>query len=560
MTTLEMPAAPTSTAVGSTRLRMLCVLFFFSGFPVLIYQLTWQRSLFRFFGVDTELVTIIVTAFMVGLGLGSLAGGWISKRKGVKALLLLGLIELLTAVFGLISLAIFEQVGQLVSDLPLAMVAAINLLLVLVPTLLMGATLPLLVSHLVKTSGQIGSAVGTLYFVNTLGAGAACLAGATIIFPFVGMQAAIWIAAGINVMVGVGAILAHRMNRDQTEASRFVAAEPAAQPILGMPFVTSRDAQRLHLAVVRNIPVPNHLFCDRIELLRVCLHARRLSFGDCGRSTRSGAGLRKTCAARCPPKSEHGLDLGQSFGAAFLPVMAQFAWTGSGAIGIAIGSSISSPDNGGRYCRISRSSVFPLTNGPECKPHCFIPPISLVAHRSRSHRLFADELAWPVADGYLPACRRHAVYVLLIGALEATARERLCRSGIAVAVLAIGTAAISMLAHRVYENLQNKGFSDHAFAHIVENRSGIITVDADGTVFGNGMYDGRFSTDLKADRNGIIRPYALSLFHGTPRNVLMIGLSSGSWAQVIASNPAVESRQLSKSTVAISSSSRSSRR
>ena len=117
----------------------------------------------------------------------------------------------------------------------------------------------------------------------------------------------------------------------------------------------------------------------------------------------------------------------------------------------------------------------------------------------------------------------------------------LCRSGIAVAVPAIGTAAISMLAHRVYEILQNKGFSDHAFAHIVENRSGIITADADGTVFGNGMYDGRFSTDLKADRNGIIRPYALSLFHGTPRNVLMIGLSSGSWAQVIASNPAVES-------------------
>ena len=55
------------------------------------------------------------------------------------------------------------------------------------------------------------------------------------------------------------------------------------------------------------------------------------------------------------------------------------------------------------------------------------------------------------------------------------------------------------------------------------------------------MYDGRFNTALKDDRNGIIRPYALSLFHGAPRDVLMIGLSSGSWAQVIASNPAVNS-------------------
>ena len=163
MTTLEMPIAASSTAPLASRVRLLCVLFFFSGFPALIYQLTWQRSLFRIFGVNTESVTIVVTAFMLGLGLGSLAGGWISKRQNVKALWLLGVIELLTAAFGLISLAVFEQVGQLVSDLPLVAVAAINLALVLVPTLLMGATLPILVSYLVKSSGQIGSAVGTLY-------------------------------------------------------------------------------------------------------------------------------------------------------------------------------------------------------------------------------------------------------------------------------------------------------------------------------------------------------------------------------------------------------------
>jgi spermidine synthase len=55
------------------------------------------------------------------------------------------------------------------------------------------------------------------------------------------------------------------------------------------------------------------------------------------------------------------------------------------------------------------------------------------------------------------------------------------------------------------------------------------------------MYDGRFNTDLVHDSNGIVRPYALSLFHPRPREVLMIGLSSGSWAQVIANNPDVAS-------------------
>jgi hypothetical protein len=55
------------------------------------------------------------------------------------------------------------------------------------------------------------------------------------------------------------------------------------------------------------------------------------------------------------------------------------------------------------------------------------------------------------------------------------------------------------------------------------------------------MYDGRFNTSLKTDTNGIVRPYALSLFHPAPRDVLMIGLSAGSWAQVIANHPAVQS-------------------
>src|SRR5580700_12054162 len=96
--------------------RVLCALFFFSGFPALIYQLTWQRALFRIFGVNSESVTIVVTAFMLGLGLGSLVGGWVSKRKQISLLPLLAAIELATAIFGIISLGAFEQIGALIID------------------------------------------------------------------------------------------------------------------------------------------------------------------------------------------------------------------------------------------------------------------------------------------------------------------------------------------------------------------------------------------------------------------------------------------------------------
>ncbi|MBZ5585763.1 MAG: hypothetical protein LAQ30_26930 [Acidobacteriia bacterium] len=62
----------------------------------------------------------------------------------------------------------------------------------------------------------------------------------------------------------------------------------------------------------------------------------------------------------------------------------------------------------------------------------------------------------------------------------------------------------------------------------------------DGTVYGGAIYDGRFSVSLVDDRNIIARAYALSAFHPAPKDVLMIGLASGSWAQVVANHPQVE--------------------
>ena len=188
MTTLDLPVPEAITARHAPWTKTLCVLFFFSGFPALIYQLTWQRELFRIFGVNSESVTIVVSAFMLGLGLGSLAGGWLSGRRGIGALPLLAAIDLATAAFGLVSLGVFEQVGALIVNWSLPAMAVVNLLLVIVPTLLMGATLPILVSHLVRRSTEVGGAVGLLYYANTMGAGAACLVCCGLLFPFVGMS------------------------------------------------------------------------------------------------------------------------------------------------------------------------------------------------------------------------------------------------------------------------------------------------------------------------------------------------------------------------------------
>jgi spermidine synthase len=132
--------------------------------------------------------------------------------------------------------------------------------------------------------------------------------------------------------------------------------------------------------------------------------------------------------------------------------------------------------------------------------------------------------------------------LVLIAFLTAPFEVKLRRTALAVAIgLTAATAGPGLSAH-VLESLQWKGMPPPGhFAKVLENRSGIIAATDNGIVYGHGMYDGRFNTDLKHDTNGIVRPYALSLFHPAPRDVLMIGLSSGSWAQVIANNPDVAS-------------------
>ncbi|HZF00109.1 MAG TPA: hypothetical protein VE981_24075 [Planctomycetota bacterium] len=94
----------------------------------------------------------------------------------------------------------------------------------------------------------------------------------------------------------------------------------------------------------------------------------------------------------------------------------------------------------------------------------------------------------------------------------------------------------------LYERLQEKGSysSGRPFAHVVETKSGVITVNDRGQIFGGGIYDGAFNTSLTDDRNLILRCYALAELHPAPKDVLLIGLSSGSWATVIAGNPSVE--------------------
>ena len=180
--------------------------FFASGFAALLYQTTWQRALFTLFGTNIASVTVVVTAFMAGLGLGSLLGGRASDSPTRPLLPLFAAIELVTAAYGIVSLDLFAWAGHgFVGSTLQTGAAAFGL--VLAPTLMMGATLPLLSAHVVRAQGDVGRSVGVLYAVNTFGAAAGALAAAFWLLGALGLSGTTLLAAGLNALAGLVALV-----------------------------------------------------------------------------------------------------------------------------------------------------------------------------------------------------------------------------------------------------------------------------------------------------------------------------------------------------------------
>lgn len=195
-------------------LPWLDIAFFVSGFAALLYQIVWQRVLFSVVGINIESVTVVVSAFLMGLGLGSVIGGAISRDPRRRPLFSFALIELAMGVLGSVSVPLLRSAGDRLLDFSPAVTAGATFFLVAAPTLLLGSTLPLLVASRVRQSGNVGQSVGMLYCVNTLGSAVAALLSSVVLLATLGLRGTSWLAAFLNVFVGLTALaLARREAR-----------------------------------------------------------------------------------------------------------------------------------------------------------------------------------------------------------------------------------------------------------------------------------------------------------------------------------------------------------
>ena len=189
---------------------LVLALFFASGFSSLIYQVVWTRHLTLIFGSTTFATATVLAVFMGGLALGSYCAGRVAD-KVARPFLWYGILEGIIGIWALavpilldISVSSYRVIWELThfdffafSLLRLALAAMILLL----PTTLMGATLPLLSKYVTTSLDTVGDKVGSIYAINTLGAVCGAAQSGLILLPSLGLSATTLIAAGLNVLL-----------------------------------------------------------------------------------------------------------------------------------------------------------------------------------------------------------------------------------------------------------------------------------------------------------------------------------------------------------------------
>lgn len=212
------------------------ICFLASGTSGLVYQVVWMRELTLVFGATTLAVSTVLAVFMGGLAFGSLTGGrWADRTK--RPLRLYAWLELAIGLYGLAIPFLFSWLPSIYQPLwrtaglsffTLSLVRFVLAGLVLaVPTVLMGATLPVLSRVVARRAEAVGRDVGMLYTVNTVGAVLGASIAGLFLIPSIGMAGTTAVAAVLNLLAGA---IAYAMDRRHSLVSEAASGEVVEAP------------------------------------------------------------------------------------------------------------------------------------------------------------------------------------------------------------------------------------------------------------------------------------------------------------------------------------------
>lgn len=188
---------------------MVYLLYFFSGFCALLYQVVWQRLIAFYAGSDGEATALVIGGFLTGLGLGSLISGKIATRlKAGSALRWFASCEFGIACFAALSPWLYHEVffmhaGEWLRDRGVSLV--LTYISLVLPTTLMGMCFPMLAHATTRGFGDLAARVGRLNALNILGAGTGCLVAGWFLIGSYGYAVTAYAGAGLSILVACGA-------------------------------------------------------------------------------------------------------------------------------------------------------------------------------------------------------------------------------------------------------------------------------------------------------------------------------------------------------------------
>jgi spermidine synthase len=282
---------------GSQLRTIAMALLFFGGASALIYEVTWVRLLSLGFGVSVYAVSAVLTAFMGGLALGSWLFGRVAARVAATqpgallrlyALLQLGagLCALLAPlVFGWLTALYVWVYREFAPDFYLFNLLRFGLaaLVLLLPTTLMGGTLPVMSQLLARQEQRRGADLGALYAANTFGGVVGACASGLLLIRWLGVQQTIYLAAAIDfICAGAAFALAAERRRPTTDDRRPTirknrepqnrrTAEPQNRRTTNDQRPTTKNAQHAtgateHATITAEQPSQNSIFNSQFVL------------------------------------------------------------------------------------------------------------------------------------------------------------------------------------------------------------------------------------------------------------------------------------------------------
>lgn len=247
---LRAPPEPLAALSATPASRSLTTIFFISGAASLVYEVVFARKLGLVFGNTATANTTVLATYMGGMALGAWLGGMVAVRSQRPLLLYAGA-ELAVGLYCVISSPLFDAVRALYlsvaigtdasADWLVGLQVTLGALVLLPPTVLMGATLPLL-AHEQRGDDAEGRVAGLLYAANTFGAALGALATGYLLLPFLGVSASTSIAVAANLLAG---LLAYGLSKNALPR-----ANPVVSSALAAPELTSPRQRRVGLLVL----------------------------------------------------------------------------------------------------------------------------------------------------------------------------------------------------------------------------------------------------------------------------------------------------------------------